>query len=140
MQHNNNSKNNHSSTLNGVELLSSNSKEQHDAKDPDIKSNSGNNSTSTENQFIDLENAIRNHVDETNGIYRSCCTMIDSRVLSFAVQSVVILLVLVFSMYQAANTSSLEARQTYIVIVTTILSVYLPTPKIQRDKNRRVPS
>jgi hypothetical protein len=99
-------------------------------------SKSGPGSTSTENQFIDLENAIRNHVDESNGIYRSCCTMIDSRVLSFAVQSVVIILVLIFSMYQAANTSSLEARQTYIVIVTTILSVYLPTPKIRRDNNR----
>lgn len=96
----------------------------------DSKSNPG--SMSTENQFIDLENAIRNHVDESNGIYRSCCTMIDSRVLSFAVQSVVIILILVFSMYQAANISNSEARQTYIVIVTTILSVYLPTPKIRK--------
>lgn len=105
------------------------------ANDRDLKSNSGD-SHSTENQFIDLENAIRNHVDESNGIYRSCCTMIDSRVLSFAVQSVVIVLILIFSMYQAANTSSLETRQTYIVIVTTILSVYLPTPKIRRDRQK----
>lgn len=88
----------------------------------------------SDSTFVDLEDAIRQRVDERNGVYRSCCTMIDSRVLTFAVQSAVIIIILLFAMYQAATNTSVEARQTYIVIVTTILSVYLPTPKVTKKQ------
>lgn len=61
-----------------------------------------------------------------------CCSSkfkIDRRLLTFLTQTLVILTVLIFAMYQAVRIKGPQ-RETYVIIITTILSVYLPSPTL----------
>ena len=59
---------------------------------------------------------------------------IDRKFISFIVQTIIILCVLVFSMHQVVNERDYSRRETFIVIITTILSVYLPSPQMPNSK------
>lgn len=83
-----------------------------------------------------------NYSHGTNMFKSVCCSRslrIDRRLLTFAVQTIVILMVLVYSMHQAVVVPR-EQRETYIIIITTILSVYLPSPQappLQNDTDKK---
>ena len=66
--------------------------------------------------------------DFKNNVWRSCCFRLDKRVLLFWVQFFISLLVLLFCLYQITALRSCEAQSPFLAILSSILSVWLPTP------------
>jgi hypothetical protein len=63
-------------------------------------------------------------------VWRSCCTYIDGRVMQFLVQSLVCSLVVCFCMYMLFRSEECTHQQLYSGILTMVLGVFIPNPKI----------
>lgn len=63
--------------------------------------------------------------------WESCCIKLDKRATLFFSQLSISLLVIVFSLYQLLHSSTCEKDQLYSGILTLILGVYLPQPKMK---------
>eukprot|EP00466_Bigelowiella_natans_P006761 jgi/Bigna1/129896/aug1.10_g4604 len=79
----------------------------------------------------------------TSAYKTRCCGelafSVNKKFVAFIVQTVVILAVLIFSMHQAVNGEK-SRRETFLIIITTILSVYLPSPQIPNANNNETGS
>ena len=64
--------------------------------------------------------------------WRSFCFEIDKRVLLFFSQFSVGLMVISFSLYQLNKDSSCENQQIYIGLLTMMVGIFLPAPRIQK--------
>ena len=62
----------------------------------------------------------------------SCCFRLDRRAAMFFSQLFISLLVMVFCLYQLLTKSSCETDALYSGLLTLILGVYLPQPKIKK--------
>ena len=69
-----------------------------------------------------------------------CCSgtrmTVDRKFITFIVQTMIIMCVLIFSMHQVVNEQDSSRRETFIVIMTTTLSVCLPSPQIPQTKSK----
>ena len=68
-----------------------------------------------------------------DGLWRSCCTVIDPRVLQFAVQTLLCLLISVFCMYQLIHKDSCTDQQLYMSTLTLVIGVFIPNPKVHNS-------
>ena len=64
-------------------------------------------------------------------LWRSCCTLIDPRVLQFLVQTAIALLVIAFCMYQLVHKAACSDQQLYMSTMMFVIGVFLPNPKPQ---------
>ena len=86
-------------------------------------------------QLHNLKDAVEIEKDliETENTYRSCCLTSDKRALQFFSQFTICVGVLLFSMYKLINSEECEETQVYIGLITMIIGIYLPNPKIKND-------
>ena len=86
-------------------------------------------------QLHNLKDAveIEKELIKTENTYRSCCLTSDKRALQFFSQFTICVGVLLFSMYKLINSVECEETQVYIGMITMIIGIYLPNPKIKND-------
>lgn len=63
-------------------------------------------------------------------MWRSCCFTLDRHATVFFSQLVVCIMVISFCMYQLVNSDSCERDQLYSSILTLILGVLIPSPRV----------
>ena len=67
---------------------------------------------------------------EVDVIWRSCCFRLDKRVVVFSSQLLISLMIISFSLFQLTKNDTCEHQQIYIGLLTMILGVYLPQPRV----------
>ena len=76
----------------------------------------------------------------TSAYKTRCCGelafSVNKKFVAFIVQTMVILAVLIFAMHQAVNGEN-NRKETFLIIITTILSVYLPSPQVPNINNEK---
>lgn len=65
-------------------------------------------------------------------IWKSGCFQVDKRVIIFFSQFAICLMIISFSLYQLNKDSSCEHQQIYIGLLTMIVGIFLPAPRIQK--------
>ena len=81
----------------------------------------------TENQDVVTDN----HIDQHS--WRSCCnSKIDRRATIFFSHFLLALFVVLFSCYQLVHLQNCEAQSLYSGIITFILGIYCPSPKLSK--------
>ena len=68
--------------------------------------------------------------DETN-VWRSCCFVADKRVIVFSSQLIIAFSVITFSFVQLARNNECEHNQLYVGLVTMIIGIFLPSPRVK---------
>jgi hypothetical protein len=86
-------------------------------------------------QLHNLKDAVEIEKDliNTENTYKSCCLTSDKRALQFFSQFTISVGVLLFSMYKLINSAECEETQVYIGLITMIIGIYLPNPKMKTD-------
>ena len=65
-------------------------------------------------------------------LWRSCCTVVDSRVLQFMAQALLCTLVACFCMFMLTGTKECPDQQLYSGILTMVLGIFIPNPSIHK--------
>lgn len=65
--------------------------------------------------------------------WQSCCLTVDKRATIFFSQFTIAMVVTAFCIYQLINLDNCEAQSLYSSILTLILGVFLPSPKMRKD-------
>lgn len=86
-------------------------------------------------QLHNLKDAveIEKELIQTENTYRSCCLVVDRRALQFFSQFTICVGVLLFSMYKLINSNECEETQLYVGMITMIVGIYIPQPKMKND-------
>jgi hypothetical protein len=63
-------------------------------------------------------------------LWKSCCTLIDSRVLQFMAQSMMLFCVSTFCMVMLLRVDTCPEQQLFSGILTMVVGVFVPNPKI----------
>ena len=63
--------------------------------------------------------------------WESCCLTIDKRFLLFGTQFFVMLLIIIFCIVQLIKNNDCEAQRAYSSLLTFIIGVMIPTPKVK---------
>lgn len=72
-------------------------------------------------------------------ILYECCSgfhRVDKRLLNFIMQICILASILIFSMISYSTTDNQSEKTTFLVIISSIMSVFLPTPKLPQRDNR----
>lgn len=79
-----------------------------------------------------LKDAVEIEKDliDTENTYKSCCITSDKRALAFFSQFTISIMIMLFSFYKLINSDRCEDTQVYIGLITMIIGVYLPNPKM----------
>ena len=64
-------------------------------------------------------------------LWRSCCLVTDRRMIVFFSQLVIALSVISFSFVQLARKDECESNQLYVGLVTMIIGIFLPSPRVK---------
>jgi hypothetical protein len=64
--------------------------------------------------------------------WTSCCIQMDKRAAMFFSQLAISLITIFFCLYQLINVDTCEAQSLYSSLLTLVLGVYLPSPKISK--------
>lgn len=65
-------------------------------------------------------------------IWRSCCGLrLDKRLVLFLSQFSIAIIIIAFSLYRLHLDDSCESQQIYIGLITLIVGVFLPAPKVK---------
>jgi hypothetical protein len=75
------------------------------------------------------EENVHNVVDDN--LWRSCCLVTDRRMIVFISQLVIGLSVISFSFVQLIRQDQCESNQLYIGLVTMIIGIFLPSPRVK---------
>jgi hypothetical protein len=95
-------------------------------------------SNSPSNTLIDIgttKETILNQNENNNlerYIWKSFCFEIDRRVVIFFSQFSIGIMVISFSLYQLNKDSSCENQQIYVGLLTMMVGIFLPAPRIQK--------
>jgi len=65
-------------------------------------------------------------------VWKSCCFNLDKRVVIFSSQFVITLMIISFSLYQLSTDNSCEHQQFYSSLITMLVGVYLPSPRLHK--------
>ncbi len=94
--------------------------------------------TSTSNTLIDINETqiSRNNKEQKDNLERyvwtSCCFRVNKHVLIFFSQFAIGCMVICFSLYQLNKKDTCEHQQLYIGLLTMIVGVFLPQPRLQK--------
>jgi hypothetical protein len=75
------------------------------------------------------EENVHNVVDDN--LWRSCCLVTDRRMIVFFSQLVIGLSVISFSFVQLVRQDQCESNQLYVGLVTMIIGIFLPSPRVK---------
>ena len=78
---------------------------------------------------VELERDLIN----SENTYKSCCISSDKRALAFFSQFTISISVLLFSFYKLINSDRCEDTQVYIGLITMIIGVYIPSPRMNNS-------
>jgi hypothetical protein len=91
---------------------------------------------SPSNTLIDIGETQLTRTEQNNNLERytwdSCCFRIDKRVVIFFSQFTIGLMVISFSLYQLNKDNSCDHQQIYIGLLTMMVGIFLPAPRIQK--------
>jgi hypothetical protein len=73
---------------------------------------------------------IKKEIERDSNTWNSCCLTVDKRFVVFTVQSITCLSIMVFSMVMLFFKDSCD-NQIYISLISTIVGLYMPSPKIK---------
>ena len=73
---------------------------------------------------------IKDEIERNSNAWTSCCLTVDKRFVVFIVQSITCLSIMVFSMIMLFFKNSCD-NQIYVGLISTIIGLYMPTPKIK---------
>ncbi len=73
---------------------------------------------------------IKEEMERSSNTWTSCCLTMDKRFVVFAVQSITCLSVMIFSMVMLFFRDSCD-NQIYVGLISTIIGLYMPSPKIK---------
>ena len=65
--------------------------------------------------------------------WQSCCLTLDKRATIFFSQLTIAMTVTIFCIYQLIHLDNCEAQSLYSSILTLVLGVFLPSPKMRKD-------
>jgi len=69
---------------------------------------------------------------DENHLWKSCCFELDRHATVFFSQLIVCILVISFCMYQLLHSKSCETDQLYSSILTLVLGVLIPSPRVHK--------
>jgi hypothetical protein len=69
-------------------------------------------------------------LQKNNNTWKSCCLTVDKRFVIFISQFSISLSVLGFSLYRLLTVSTCDETQIYIGLISTIIGIYMPQPKL----------
>jgi hypothetical protein len=70
---------------------------------------------------------------EFDTIWRSACFTLDKRATIFFTQIGIIVMVMAFAIYQLLSTPSCEGQQAYLGLLTLLLGLVVPSPRLQKQ-------
>ena len=76
-----------------------------------------------------VPSVVGNVIDEN--LWRSCCLVTDRRMIVFFSQLVIAISVIVFSFAQLSRSNECESNQLYVGLVTMIIGIFLPSPRVK---------
>jgi hypothetical protein len=77
-----------------------------------------------------LVNIPEEKINEDN-LWRSCCLVTDKRMIVFFSQLIIGISVISFSFIQLARNDECESNQLYVGLVTMIIGIFLPSPRVK---------
>ena len=77
-----------------------------------------------------LVNIPEEKINEDN-LWRSCCLVTDRRMIVFFSQLIIGISVISFSFIQLARNDECESNQLYVGLVTMIIGIFLPSPRVK---------
>jgi len=77
-----------------------------------------------------LVNIPEEKINEDN-LWRSCCLVTDRRMIVFFSQLIIGISVISFSFIQLAKNDECESNQLYVGLVTMIIGIFLPSPRVK---------
>jgi len=84
------------------------------------------------NPLNDPENPDRQRVIiKDDYIWRSCCLVVDKRVVVFTSQFIITLMIITFSLWQLAQKNTCEHQQFYSSLITMLIGIFLPSPRVK---------
>ena len=83
--------------------------------------------------LLHIERAVKieNELQKNNNTWKSCCLTMDKRFVIFISQFSISIIILGFSMYQLLTANTCDETQVYIGLISTIIGIYMPQPKIK---------
>jgi hypothetical protein len=78
-----------------------------------------------------IEHNIQIDEKKYNDSWHACCCKIDRRCLQFGVQLGIIFIVIIFCVFKLSQDLSCEEQSTYLGLLTMVLGVCLPQPKLK---------
>jgi hypothetical protein len=90
------------------------------------------------NTLIDIGTTKESNINQNENnnleryIWKSFCFEIDRRVVIFFSQFSIGLMVISFSLYQLNKDNSCDHQQIYIGLLTMMVGIFLPAPRIQK--------
>ena len=91
---------------------------------------------SPSNTLIDIGETQITRTEQNNNLerytWKSGCFQADKRVVIFFSQFTICLMVISFSLYQLNKDNSCEHQQIYIGLLTMMVGIFLPAPRIQK--------
>jgi len=64
--------------------------------------------------------------------WSSCCMTIDRRATTFFTQVFIIILILIFCIYQLITLTDCEPQQAYLGLLTLLIGILIPSPKFSK--------
>jgi hypothetical protein len=83
-----------------------------------------------DNELNVLVNIPEEKINEDN-LWRSCCLVTDKRMIVFFSQLIIGISVISFSFIQLARNDECESNQLYVGLVTMIIGIFLPSPRVK---------
>ena len=91
---------------------------------------------SPSNTLIDIGETQITKTEQNNNLerytWKSGCFQADKRVVIFFSQFTICLMVISFSLYQLNKNNGCEHQQIYIGLLTMMVGIFLPAPRIQK--------
>jgi len=66
-----------------------------------------------------------------DNLWRSCCLITDRRMIVFFSQLIIGISVISFSFIQLVRNDDCESNQLYVGLVTMIIGIFLPSPRVK---------
>lgn len=82
----------------------------------------------------DLELNVATPENDPNTVWKSCCFDIDKEAVVYFTVYVLIVIVVLFCFYQLIQLQDCHAQQAYLGVLTMILGILLPQPKISKRR------
>ncbi len=71
-------------------------------------------------------------IEQKEGFYESCCLKVDKAAVQFFSQLGIMISIMMFCIYQLVNEENCGSHTTYLSLLTTLIGILIPAPKMQQ--------